>query len=152
MSVTIVGMKLLELERFVRFVPHVAVFFLCLGFLLYPHQLTYSGIGNEAFVPTIEYAPHADASVPSDEHPPTGNYLAFAPEETENESKAPVNVEYLTALLTTVFLGVVLGLLFGSSRTWCSSRVSLLVDRRLPSVTCSPPRGPTNTLLSVFLL
>lgn len=153
MSVTIAGMKLPEPARFARLVPLVAVFLLCSGALFYLHQLTYPSVGYKASTTgMVQNASRGDASAPTDENTPGGSYMVFALEETENESKYPANAEYLTALLLTVFLGAILGLMFGECRAWSRSRVSLLAGRRLPSVTCSPPRGSTTALFSVFLL
>ncbi len=113
-----------------RMASLMVIFLLCLGTFLYPHQHAQLTTGH-AFV---------------------GNYLAASIEETQIDKKHPLNAKYLTALLLTVFMGITLCLLLGCGRMCCRDWVFLLAERRLPSVTCSPPEGPTASLLSVFLL
>lgn len=149
-----IGMRFSDTVGTARIAPLVALFLLCIGTFLYLHQLTHLTIGLvEPTAPKAEhYSSNVGTGTPGDGHALLGNYLAASIEETETTNKHPLNAKYLTAFLLTVFLGITLWLLLGCARTWRRHRIFLLAERRLPSVTCTPPREPTASLLSVFLL
>lgn len=126
-----------------------AVFLLCLGVFLYPHQLTRPTSGLAGFSgPAMEHLSHDGA--PGGGHALAVGHLSVSIEEAESGNKSPVNAGYLTALLLTVF-GAVLGLLYGG-RMWSRNMGFLLAERRLPAVNGSPPRETPPSLLSVFIL
>lgn len=135
-----------------RIAPLMAAFFLCLGAFLYPHQPAQHTAGPTDFtVLKMERSSRAGTGSPGSSGSLAGNYLAVSVEETESANRSPVNAGYLTALLLTVFFGVVLGLLVGG-RTGRRERGLLLAGRRLPPVILSPPRELSPSLLSVFIL
>ncbi len=151
-----IGMRFPDPVGIARIASLMAVFLLCLCTFLYPHQLTQLTTG--VVVPTapkMEHSSNIGPGTPGDGHTLAGNYQAAAIEETETANKHPLNAKYLTALLLTVFFGITLWVLLGvllGVRKWCRDRVCMLTQRRLPSVTCAPPREFPTSLLSVFLL
>ena len=153
-DVTMIGMRFRAPGGIARIAPLLmVVLFLGLGALLYPHQLTQFTSGLVVSKASkMQHSSHVGKGTPGDGHTSAGNYLGPVSEETETRDKHPLNAKYLTALLLTVFLGIALGLLVGASQMRCRDRAFLLTEGRLPSVTCSPPEGPTASLLSVFLL
>ncbi len=56
------------------------------------------------------------------------------------------------AVLLTVFLGVVLGLLLESAKSRVSIVAPCIVGRRFTPLVLYPPRGPTLPVLQVFRL
>ena len=130
----------------------MATLLLCLGIFLYPQQLAQPTIGSETpATPVAGRSAQTGTAQLVDGYTSAGSHLVAFVEEVEPEDKQPVNAEYLTSLLTAVYFGCILGLLFGG-RMRSRDGALLLARRRLPSLVPRPPLVPTAPLLSVFRL
>lgn len=146
-------MRIVRLAEKTRVASLVVALFLCLAALLYSHQFAGLTPGSGTLAaPTMEHSSPADnMGATGDGHTQTVGYLPAALEEAETSDEAPVNAEYLTALLLMVFFGAVLGLLFGG-RMWRRDEALLLSERRLTPIVHHLPPRPSSSRLSVFLL
>ena len=130
----------------------MATILLCLGAFLYPQQLAQPTTGSETpATPVAGRSNQTGTAQLVDGYTSAGSHLGAFVEEVEPEDKQPENAQYLTSLLTAVYFGCILGLLFGG-RIRSRDRALLLARRRLPSVVPRPPLVPTAPLLSVFRL
>ena len=95
-------------------------------------------------------ASHGDDE--SNSHPTKNGYLPVPTEETEAGDKNPVNAYLLTALLSVVFMGVALGVVFGGKLLRRILVLQANGERPPPPFDRPSPQRPAAPLLSVFRL
>lgn len=115
----------------------LVAFLACHGFLGAPH-----------------HAPHHAPSPPDHSHH-SEEHSTHAPAEDPGDHQGGIHLGHsgYAAVLISILLGAVLGLLLSGARAWYKpATVPRLTGRYLLSLVLHPPRGPTAPLVQVFRL